>query len=121
MSQHERTGIRDLLFSSWHRARSTKRFLGPVRAAKLTMIDLDAVEYCYACNKPLALIEVKHHNARSVSMTVTRALAFMAGIDAYLVRYWPTDDGDDIAKFEVLRQFDGSRHVREMTPAEYAE
>lgn len=118
MSQHERTGTRDLTYSAWHRSRSTKRFLGAVRAAKLSMIDVDAVEFCFRCSKPLALIEVKDYHAQSLSMRVTLALADLAGIDAYLVLCWPTEAGDDIERFEVRPR---SGQTVEMSPSEYAE
>lgn len=117
MTEHERTGQRDLTYSAWHRSDSTSRFLGGM-ANRLAMIDLDGVEYCKSCGRPVALIEVKHCMATRLSMAVTKALAAMAGIPAYLVRYWPTPEGGDIATFAVRN---GTDVVREMRPAQYAE
>lgn len=117
MSQRERTGKRDLLYSRWHRSASTRRFLGAMRAARLCMIDLDAVEYCHGCSTPVVLIEVKHHMASAPSMRVTKVLAEMCGLPAYLVRYWPNPNGDDIATFAVRNR---SGDVREMSPSAYA-
>lgn len=117
MSERERTGVRDLTYSRWHRSDSTRRFLGKA-AWKLGLIDIDCCEYCKDCGLPVALIEVKHHEAIQVAMTVTNALASMAGIRAYLVRYWPSPEGEDIARFSVRNS---NNDVNEFSPAEYAE
>lgn len=79
MSDHERTGVRDLAFSGWHRA---------ALSADCTAIDLDFLEYCRRCRAPLALIEIAkgHHNTPKPT-TVLRHLAERAQVPAWLVLY----------------------------------
>lgn len=78
MSREERTGNRDLTFSRWHRALPDF----------CTCIDLDFLEYCQHCRRPLALIEIaRGHHGSIKPTTVLRQLAIAAGIRAYLVLY----------------------------------
>lgn len=75
MSRQERTGLRDLSFSRWHRSL-------PNRCSAL---DIDLVEYCGICSAPLALIETTA-GVGFKPTTVLRALAARAGLPAYLVQ-----------------------------------
>jgi hypothetical protein len=78
MSREERSGSRDLTFSRWHR--TLPDFC--------TCIDLDFLEYCQRCRRPLALIEIaRGHHGMVKPTTVLKALADLAGIAAYLVLY----------------------------------
>lgn len=79
MSDHERTGVRDLTFSGWHRA---------ALSADCTAIDLDFLEYCRKCRAPLALIEIaKGHHTKVKPTTALRHLAECAEVPAWLVLY----------------------------------
>ena len=66
-------------YSQWHRSLHSG----------LAMCDLDAIEMCIACNKPLVLIET----ARDVNQeyrkghSMTRQLAISAGIPAFIIWY----------------------------------
>lgn len=101
MSQAERTGFRSLLYSGWHRRDRVSRFLGPVKAPRLSMIDIDWCEYCCYCSTPIALIETQESQNAPKSARVTRQLALMAGIRAYSVSYRASEDGEDIELFQV--------------------
>jgi hypothetical protein len=81
MSRYERSGVRDLTFSRWHRYA-----LGD----HVTAIDVDLLEYCQRCRAPLCLIE----SARDVGQadkptTVLAALSAVTGIPALCVLYTP--------------------------------
>lgn len=77
--KEERYGERDLCFSGWHRYQLNK---------SLTMTDLDCVEYCQRCNKPLALIELAYDVGQDKKWTrPIQELAKMAELPAYLVFY----------------------------------
>ena len=80
MSLQERYGTRDLTFSKWHRPPNLPDFC--------SAIDIDFLEYCSVCGKPLALIET----ARDVGQpykptTVLKRLSVVSGIPAYLILY----------------------------------
>lgn len=107
MSEHERTGFRDLDYSRWHRTASIKRFLPEREAYELAMIDIDGCEYCRWCKAPLALIEVKRRGGNR-SCTVTRNLANEAGVPGFIVTY-DVDDGD-------IREFRWQRIAPDLTP-----
>lgn len=120
MSLHERTGARDLTYSRWHRPDSIGRYIDRRAASQLTMIDIDAVEVCAHCRRPIALIETKHSAAQVIAATFTVALAQMAGIRAYLVRY-RTDDTDDIVGFRVQQLEPFCEDSVDWTPQQYAD
>jgi hypothetical protein len=87
VSDVERTGFRTLIYSWWHRPANMRRFIGPVRAAKLGLIDIDCCEYCAYCKQPVALVETAHTTRDPKSAPVTAFLARMAGIPAFSVSY----------------------------------
>lgn len=105
----ERYGERELIYSAWHREQNTH----------LSMIDLDAIETCKQCKQPLALIEL----ARDVGQlhkttTITRKLAEMANIPAYLV-FYKIDIAETITSFRVSQVSPIKGVERIMTPGEY--
>ncbi len=83
----ERTYWRDLSYHLFHRAESIGRYLPPGSANTLAMQDVDSLEYCYYCHRPLALIEVKKGDARKCFTQPLVALARAADVPAYLVFY----------------------------------
>jgi hypothetical protein len=103
------------------------------RAQWLTMIDIDACEYCHlgGCLDPVALIETKLIWSRDKTIIVTENLARRASLPAFLVEYettLPTQlcdqcehpiavDGNDISYFVVT----GDSGAEEKSPQEYAE
>lgn len=117
MSIKERTGTRDLTYSAWHRQDNLRRFIGRMSADAMTMIDIDACEYCRDCYTPLALIETQHSCNGPKSARVTQQLASMAGITAWSVSY-VTDDGD-ITGFQVRRLAPTVSTVHALTPLGY--
>lgn len=118
----------------WHRRESVNRFLDGNRAQWLTMIDVDACEYCHlgGCLEPVALIETKLIWSREKTITVTANLGRRASLPVYLVEYEtlkPSElcgacdqpvavDGNDIAYFAVTGEGAPSD---ELTPKDYAE
>lgn len=122
MSLNERSGKRDLLYSAWHRPASIKRFLGARRAAQLMVIDIDWCEACYACKRPLALIETQRSGNAPKAATVTVALAKLAGLPAFSVSYEESHEGGDIVRFRWKRLWPvGPALDQWFLPAEYAE
>lgn len=117
MSHRERTGVRSLLYSGWHRERSIAQYIGIVSAAKLCMIDIDAVEYCY-CGQPLALIETQESHGPPKPAPVMSALARMAGIPAYSVSVQVSEVA--IAGFQVRQLVPVLGDVTPMLPQTYA-
>ena len=78
MSYRERTGVRNLSFSTWHRS----------LPQRCHVIDIDFCEYCWRCRRPLALIETATgHHDRPKPTTVLQRLAEMAGLPAWLILY----------------------------------
>lgn len=106
MMNRERYGTRDLTYSRWHREQGNH----------LTYVDIDSVEYCRMCKQPLALIETGQDVGQSYKcMTVTRNLARMSHLPAYLVLYqkdesgkivsfrrWQTEPHDEVSDEVVL-------------------
>lgn len=80
--QTERYGTRDQAYSAWHRAQSTRRYVGIEEAARLSMIDLDGalyVEYDDRDREPLALIETARDvGQKTKACTVTARPALRA-------------------------------------------
>jgi hypothetical protein len=120
MSQRERTGVRDMIYSRWHRPELISRYLRLDQAVILDMIDIDACESCHFCKRPLALIETKESRATSTSAYITSLLAQMAGVPGYLVFYTATDS-DDISEFRVQQVAPVPGALTVVTPQAYAE
>src|SRR5664279_114372 len=99
MSQAERTGVRCLIYSGWHRAENIRQYVGVRIASQLTMVDVDGCEACF-CYKPIALIETQQSRFAPKKAEITRQLAEMAGIIALSVSY-ETDCDDVTVMFHV--------------------
>lgn len=113
MSREERYGERDLTYSGWHRTIEDEH-------EPLDYIDLDAVEYCHECKKPLALIELAQDiGQQHKTTTVTRNLAKLASLSAYLVFYRTGLEGQ-IQNFRVKMVSPQWGEEENMTPNEYA-
>lgn len=119
MSDHERTGERDLTYSKWHRQDSVSRYIPGDAAWGLGLVDIDGCEYCRACGKPLALIETQASAREPKTARVMQELAAMAGIDAYSVSYQKGRDGE-IELFRVRQVHPGQGVVQVMLPNIYA-
>lgn len=119
MSDLERYGVRDLTYSQWHREASMSRFLAPSIAHELAMIDLDAIEYCRRCSKPLLLVELAKDVGQSFkATTVLRQLAALSGLRAVLVFWAP--EASDVGHFRVksVHPYVGEELL--FTPTQYA-
>lgn len=132
MSSKERTGRRDLLYSTWHREESFRRFMTPVEAAKIEQIDIDSAEACPFCHKTLALVETKNSEYPPSRFPTrnTALLARDAGIPAFCVTYTcacgvtgeshETKDGCDIAHLQRQQIAPVLGEVIQHEPREYA-
>ena len=128
----EYSGTRDLTYSNWHRKDNIARYLGndERKAHCVSVINIDSLEYCLFCKRPLALIEDCRGNAGSAKQwECTRKLAEAARIPAYLLIYEPTgelngklQDGGQYQTRDISRmwieQVHGDR--KEITPEAYA-
>ncbi len=119
MSSEERTGIRSLVYSGWHRTGSLRRYLGIVTASRCCMIDIDACEYCCVCGEPLALIETQVSAAPPKRARVTERLAALAGIAAYSVSV-QLDVSGEPTTFLVQQRVPSVCGVQAMNPRVYA-
>lgn len=83
MSRFERHGTRDLTYSNWHRQFCPDR---------VTMIDVDGLEYCRRCRSPLALVETARDvGQKDKAVTALDQLSVAANIPAYCVLYTVDD------------------------------
>jgi hypothetical protein len=120
MSDKERTGTRDLTYSTWHRqANLTKYGLALRDAWSLGLIDIDGCEYCRHCREPLALVETQVSDRPPKPAPVMATLARMAGIRAYSVSIL-RGDLDTIALFKVQQVAPEVGDVQSMLPNVYA-
>lgn len=119
MSLRERTGVRDLSYSHWHRPGSLSRFLGTRAAVVINAVDIDWCEYCWSCGTPLLLIETQRSIKAPKKAAVTARLAALAGLDAYSVSY-SVDEAGDCVRFLVRRIHPTSTVVEDFTAAGYA-
>lgn len=128
----ERTGKRELVYSAWHRQESIRRYIPIVDAARLGMVDIDALEYeADNGNSPVALIETALDRGQMFKPAhATAKLAERAGIPAYVVLFTPSDRANprsrfgepDIERFRVAPALDQTSTTWEvMTPSEYAQ
>lgn len=119
MSMDERTGVRDLSYSRWHRPASMRRFVDHRTASMATVIDIDWCEYCCLCSEPLALIETQAGDRPPKSAKVTVKLAKRAGLPAFSVSFVKGDDGD-VTAFRWRMLHPTLTVERRYTPGEYA-
>lgn len=115
----EQTGKRNLCYSQWHRKL-------PFR---VTMIDVDGLEYCQRCRKPLAVIETARDVGQTVKpATVLAALAASAGISAYVLLYTVDEEAERnsqwdrcITQFRMKRAYPNPTEYYIRTPQQVAE
>src|SRR5262249_27104624 len=94
--QYERTGIRDLAYSNWHRQFCPER---------VTMIDVDGLEYCRRCRSPLALIETALDVGQAVKPTTAlEQLSLAANVPAFCVLYTKNDQPCDFDRRNRCRR-----------------
>lgn len=132
MSQEERFGTRDRVYSAWHRRASLRRFVGLERAQLLSMCDIDAalwLEHDDLSKEPLALIETARDVGQGYkSGTVLQRLAKRAKLPAYVCMYRLADTRNpadaqcqDVASFKVRRVWPRPESGwRELSPAQWA-
>jgi hypothetical protein len=120
MSDGERTGLRDLTFSRWHRAQSTGRYMPLGNARRLKALDLDFIEYCDRCRQPLLLIELAYDNGRSKPTQLLVRLANRAGLAGVLIYWRPTADGSDLASLRICQVAPIATQLQRVTPDQYA-
>lgn len=132
MSQEERFDERDRHYGVWHRVKSITRYITGTDAKALTMADLDSVlfaEYEHPTKYPLCLVEVGRDIGQEKPAGVTRKLAQLAGIPAYVALYTPSTDPNpagpdwpDIEQFRVRRLWPQPEESwRTLTPAQWAQ
>ena len=125
--RYERTGIRDLAYSNWHRQYCPER---------VSMIDVDGLEYCRRCRMPLALIETALDFGQAVKPTTAlEQLSLAANVPAYCVLYTKSGEECDfdrrrrcrrigcshgISSFRVRRIRPNPTGFRLWTPEEFA-
>tara|TARA_R110002020_G_scaffold260734_3_gene475044 strand:+ start:986 stop:1402 length:417 start_codon:yes stop_codon:yes gene_type:complete len=79
-------------YSKWHR-----KFEG------IAMIDVDSVEVCKHCYKPLAFIELAKDTGQTFkATTLTKKLALKFDVPGFLV-FYKVDQNDEIIRFRVKR------------------
>lgn len=112
--QYERTGIRDLAYSNWHRQFCPER---------VSMIDVDGLEYCRRRRSPLALIETALDYGQAVKPTsALEQLSLAANVPAFCVLYTKTDERCDFDRRNRCKRL-GCSHgiaafrVRRIRPA----
>ena len=111
MSTRERTGVRDLAYSSWHRADNLRRLIGLREAHSCAVIDIDWCEYRNTCQHPLAPVPQ--------AADVPRRLANLAGLRSYSVSFWMDGDGPMTFRVQLIAPEFGP--VVDLSEAEYAE
>tara|TARA_R100001443_G_scaffold14554_1_gene24450 strand:- start:3178 stop:3594 length:417 start_codon:yes stop_codon:yes gene_type:complete len=92
MARHWYSNLKQEAYSKWHR-----KFEG------IAMIDVDSVEVCKHCYKPLAFIELaKDTGQKFKATTLIKKLALKFEVPGYLV-FYKTDDQDEIINFRIKR------------------
>jgi len=114
LPREERYGTRDLTYSRWHRD------IEPIDQCTLPYIDIDSVEYCHLCKKPLALVETAQDVGQAFkATTVLRNLAAKANLPAYLVFYRKDPAAGKIDRFRLRQVYPHFTPWRMLTPDEY--
>jgi hypothetical protein len=108
VSLRERTFLRCTAYSTWHRTLD----------ADLAMIDLDAVEFCAHCRRPLAFIETARDVGQTFKpTTITQAVAAAHRAPALCVLY-RLDAAGRITRFRVRELPYGTWRI--LAPHQYA-
>jgi len=130
MSQHERTGKRDLTYHLWHR--HDPQYSGDQLGPEHFLTDIDAVEY-RAPGGAVTLVgiyEVKHEGWRETGssraqLNVIRQIARACRIPAWRIVYWPAEGAENLPPQERIDHFyfrdllTGEGQI--MSPVEYRE
>jgi hypothetical protein len=120
MSRQERTGLRDLTYSAWHREWAGLH-IGEAAADKLKVIDLDWVEFCGNCWWPLALMELAVDDDQiNKTAIVTQRLAGLARLPSAVVFYRKTGPPGGVSRFRVRVMTPAQRPETIMAPHTYA-
>ena len=120
MTRYERTGSRDMSYSTWHRDWA-ELHIGKPAADKLAVIDLDWVEFCAQCWWPLALMELAIDTGQeSKTAVVTERLATLARLPSAVVFYRKSSAQGSIARFRVRVMTPTKRPEALMAPNQYA-
>lgn len=116
----------DLTFAEWHRERL--RQLYKRIGHRLDMADRDWTEFCHHCKIPLAIMEEvvdRGRNLNEKATTVTRNLARMAEVEAYLIAprtERPPEIQDQINRLqEMITELESRHpivefHIKELYP-----
>jgi hypothetical protein len=108
VSLRERTFLRCTAYSRWHRTLS----------ADLAMVDIDAVEFCARCLRPLAFVETSRDVGQTFKpTTITQAVAAAHRAPALCVLYHLTAAGQ-IDRFRVRELPYGTWRI--LSPDQYA-
>jgi len=92
MAREWYSNLKQEAYSKWHR-----KFEG------IAMIDVDSVEVCKHCYKPLAFIELaKDTGQKFKAYTLIKKLALKFEVPGFLV-FYKTDDKDEIISFRIKR------------------
>lgn len=133
MSQEEKTGRRDAHYSVWHRANSTRRYVGLEDAQLLGMVDIDVTlytEFPTGEKVALAFVETARDTGQEFkSATVLRDVAKRSNLPAYIALYSvgttpnPADPRvEDIVQFRVRQIWpEPATRWHTMTPQQWAE
>lgn len=109
----ERHNSRDMAYSKWH------RHLGD----NVTMLDIDAVEFCNRCWSPLAIMELANDvNQKSKPFTLTLKVALACNVPGYVVLYTVDDqkpEEDCIVGFRVMKIYPEISDYNKVTPDQY--
>jgi hypothetical protein len=87
VSREERTGVRDLTYSNWHRREFDD---------DAAMIDLDDIEWCCRCGTVLAVIETARIERTTADPTrfkpalTTMKLARRLNVPGFVLKYRPS-------------------------------
>ncbi len=93
MSRHERTGLRDLAFSRWHR----------LLDGNLDQLDIDSLQYCHSCKETLAVIELYRLGEEWKPASVLKNLGRRLNTPAYCVGYRVDAEGGFCGPLKVER------------------
>lgn len=111
----ERTGVRCTAYSTWHR-----------KHPGLRMIDLDSIEVCRHCKRPLACIETARRGGKytihTKPTTLTRHVAEGLQVPGYVLFYETDAAGTDLVGIVEVRQIAPLQGpLQRLTPAEWSE
>lgn len=107
---------RDLSFNIWHRTQ-----------AGLAGVDIDFVEICTKCQKPIAFIELVRDNGNNVvdiynkCSMVTDYIAWLVHRPSFVVFYRPNDTSDSIHSVKVKQMRPTRGKVVEMSADQFAD